>query len=191
MAPGWGESWLCSRTAWAAGSGRGLPSPGEGSWACSALPNLDLTRESLLLFYERNRDSEMNCLRKVTQAAGWPGHLGFLYPARTFPHEISVLEALSWVGRWCACQEAGPRENAEAEKMRRGSEWEVGGRREGKGSVRGFMGLGLYVARATDWAEWNRGAGGILKVLGCDSGFGAWGISSLWDIWECSGEMSG
>ena len=26
--------------------------PGRGSWACSALPNSDLTRESLLLFYE-------------------------------------------------------------------------------------------------------------------------------------------
>lgn len=105
-----------------AGSEEGtLPSPGEGSWACSALPNLDLTRESLLLFYERPRLTEMNCPLQGHTGSGlaWASRLPV--PQLALSPRSKCLRG-SELRRWWQLQKLDPRENAEAEKMRCGSE---------------------------------------------------------------------
>lgn len=96
MAPGWGELAVPedSLSGWQWGGDSACRGRVLGMFC---IAQLGPHRESLLLFYglTETLGDELSP-RKVTQAAGWPGHLAqasLCWLAR-FPHEISALEAL-------------------------------------------------------------------------------------------------
>lgn len=155
--------------------GRGLcPLQGRGPGHVLHCPTWT-SRGNHCSFSTNDQDSQRWTVpRKVTQAAGWPWHLGFLYPSSHSLHEVSALEALSWGGgggyrSWILREHRGRKDEtwvwmrSGRQERRKGEQWPLRLLAWGLCGLRGHR---------LSWGT-GGGAGGEKDSEGasCDSGF--------------------